>query len=248
MTAGNIGLSDYCDNAIGVDCSGYACNVYDIGRTDSAGFVNNVGYPRYANTIADLASAAHKMDFWAYNNGQAGHVMMHATYDSTNGIIYVYDATKTVTGGRTSYRSVQITDLNSYVLKNPWHSGNCSANGYKNNSTNHYHQCVTCGYTYDIGNHTWSSGFDYNSSEHWHYCTVCGRENAHSSHTYGITYSYNNYQHWVSCTSCGRQKRSNHTWITFGTKYKCSVCGCISNTNPGVSKYAPIFDDKRVFD
>lgn len=129
-----------------------------------------------------------------------------------------------------------------YVLKNPWHSGNCSSDEYLHNSTYHYHICNNCGLTYDVGNHNWSSTYNYNSNEHWHYCTVCNREGTHSAHSYGVTYSYNNYQHWVTCTSCGRQNKSQHNWIPFGAKYKCTVCGCVSNTNPGISKYPLIID------
>ena len=43
-------------------------------------------------------------------------------------------------------------------------------------------------------------------------------------------YSYNYQYHWHECTVCGNEfQKEYHTWQTYGTRYRCIVCGMITD-------------------
>jgi len=49
----------------------------------------------------------------------------------------------------------------------------------------------------------------------------------------GSSYSYNDNAHWKICVTCGAQCNvSAHIWVTYGSGYRCSVCGKISASGP----------------
>jgi len=53
----------------------------------------------------------------------------------------------------------------------------------------------------------------------------------HTNHTY--TYAPSNIDyHTKACTECAYDEQEAHTWATYGTKYRCTVCGYVSSFLP----------------
>ena len=94
-------------------------------------------------------------------------------------------------------------------------------------ATSHLANCA-CG-EQRVEAHSWSYTSQ-NSTSHLVYC-VCGEQHI-ESHTWsylaqGLT------SHLVYCV-CGNQRTESHSWLEMGTKYRCGMCGYITNAIPGI--------------
>lgn len=116
-------------------------------------------------------------------------------------------------------------------------------------------ECVTCGYTRTICDHTYSTGFNqWDETGHWRECTnpactdrsgslkdkeahslnaygdctACGYR--HSDHTYG-SWHFDGTDHWKTCTKPGCEVQTKKTGHTYSGNI-CSVCGYDSSITP----------------
>ncbi len=252
-SAGNIADSSlHHQKACGADCSGYAINAYCTdGRPTTETYYSTYGFQRTAENLSLLAQSAQRMDYWVYsyydnNNVRHGHIMMHATFNSSNNTLTVYDTTKTTTG-KASIRSMSLSSLSSrYILKNPWHA-TCDLVIEYNGSV-HFLKCQDedCQFIGSPEAHTWSIGYMTNSTKHWHYCTVCNKAGTQNNHTAGTSYSSNATQHWCSCTVCSYAIYSDHIWKPYGLNYRCGICGRISTAKQRTISIVPILPCKKI--
>ena len=58
------------------------------------------------------------------------------------------------------------------------------------------------------------------------------------NHSPSNSYSSDLYTHWHTCTLCGAHvDEAAHTWVNYGSYYKCSVCNKKATTVPGVNGF-----------
>lgn len=44
----------------------------------------------------------------------------------------------------------------------------------------------------------------------------------------------NLFSHIIECTICGLESTEAHTWVSAGLGYRCTVCGMLSDSVPGI--------------
>lgn len=62
-------------------------------------------------------------------------------------------------------------------------------------------------------------------------------------HTDGEKINFDSYYHKVTCTICSGTYTQPHTWVTYGTKYRCLDCGRISDQAPSILQQVPPVDE-----
>ncbi len=220
----------------GMDCAGFASYAYKLGTfyhtddfADIDKYVTGNGGAYHGNSTSALANME-KMDFLLrYNVPPHGnHIMLFNSY--ANSLVSVTDATTLTVDDKVSTRSINVSDLNDYVLKSPYVCGGTTScvkkSTYNYGDNTHWKYCkYNCGTKFEAANH--SMVYHYNNTEHWKECSVgCGKSTSHSSHTIATVYTHNINYHWKECTSgCGyTTSRSNHSWVAYNSGYRCSVC------------------------
>lgn len=188
--AGNINKTSDRGGSLGVDCSGYASRVYGLSeKHGSSSFVSQC----HTTTTPRI------MDCYAKN----GHVMLFVSRTNNDTANVVYEASRTAAGiVREHTYSDNYLNNNDYVLRNPWHAGDCSTFEYHYTDTQHWRVCTICGFERLKKNHT-LSGYGYNNSGHWQNCSICGYTTDVCSHSLS-GYSFDQDCHWQECSvNCG---------------------------------------------
>ncbi len=107
------------------------------------------------------------MDYWARN----GHLMLHISRSGTD--VTVYEASRSAGKVRVATYPKETFENEGFILRNPWHSGQCSDCTRNYNSTRHWDVCNVCGYQLNYSTHTQSNNYSSNISTHWKKCTGC---------------------------------------------------------------------------
>lgn len=174
-SAGDITNGTRNPGSTGADCSGYASRVYNIWsgnnkytHINSTTFESKVGYLVSGNTLSALAKKAKPLDFWVKGSY---HIMIHDNFISSNGRVYVYDASRATGFIQRRYWTLSEMQSHDFKLKTPWHTGNCSpTDNYYKSSTQHWKQCTnsSCSRRLQVQAHTWiTHGMK-------SVCSVCG--------------------------------------------------------------------------
>ena len=94
--------------------------------------------------------------------------------------------------------------------------------------------CADCGYTY-YEDHNYGECYHTESANyHYYECVDCGYTYA-EQHLYRSEIETGNlFSHIIECTICDFDSTEAHTWVSAGLGYRCTVCGMLSDTIPGI--------------
>ena len=106
-------------------------------------------------------------------------------------------------------------DVCAYVMSKP--HVHIAGEDWKNDATNHWHECTVCGDKLDVAAHV-----DTNNDGK---CDVCGytAEKPHE-HTWSDKWTANSKEHWHACSGC-TEKKDLGAHVDANKDGKCDTCG-----------------------
>lgn len=206
--AGNINEINI-NNMVGLDCSGFACSVYDLtSKTNTAGFINY----HYGHEVSEGDLQPMDLLVLAYS-----HCYLYVNRDGSN--YQVYDCTRGKSIDKTSLRWIGTTEYEGYTRLRLCYTYDPDAS-----VTHHTYSCTECNISVTEEHSIICER--YTTTQHTKYCTVCGYT-FRETHVYTYV-SDSEAMHTKTCTDCGREVTQNHT-LTYkynrsGHWQVCLVC------------------------
>jgi len=93
--------------------------------------------------------------------------------------------------------------------------------------------CADCGYTYYEDHNYGDCYCTSNANYHYYECEDCGYYYS-QVHIFNRSATDSLFTHLVQCTLCDYESIESHTWVSYGMMYKCTDCGMISDSYPGI--------------
>ncbi len=171
-------------------------HTFDIWVSDETGHHQKCSICEYE----EKTHASHKFTIWHEIDGKHVGTCEDCSYQQTEGHNphWVSDGTGLEQGHH--------CDVSECTIK----GAHEPSSDWKDDGTNHYHECSVCHERLDEAAHSYKKDvYSSNKEEHWQVCEVCGKESTHEEHSYkgteneGWNYNVETEKHERTCSTCG---------------------------------------------